>query len=549
MSIVKLRKTVRKQIKARVFGRTLEFGSAMSIVFWIIVIIFVVGTYYMYGPGSGPNGPNEGRTRRVTPVVATVNGQPIRRTDFETRFYLAQRQESSRDITRERYLKTQILDALVDRELLRAAARAEGIKVTRADIAAKKDEIVQEIIDRQYAGPAVLRRVLKERNISLEQFKRELRNDPDRMPSDDEIRESLLFEKLEAHIKDAVQVTEAEAKDSFREVRARHILISPDRILEESRAKQAQAQPQASQGAGAEGAAQQPKPEAMTEEQAKTEALRIAQDLKRQIDEGADFAKLAREHSHDPGSAAQGGDLDWFTRDRMVKQFADVAFSLKPGQVSDPVQTQFGYHIIKVEAERLNLPADFEKNKQQYIAQVTERMKQQAWSRYQQELRDAAKIEIADPELRAYKLLDDNPTAGAEEAAQLLTAAIEADPYNYSARYELAMLLDRAGQREQAIAALTELAESEGGAQSPQVRLRLGQMLKEAGKKQEALEHLRAASEWAQGFDYSNYFVHMQLQRLFEELQAKQDASKEKQWMDEFAAQSGGGAPGVINVN
>src|ERR1700739_5083039 len=70
-----------------------------------------------------------------------------------------------------------------------------------------------------------------------------------------------------------------------------------------------------------------------------------------QLKGGADFAKLAKEKSKDPG-AAEGGDLGYFTKDQMVPEFAEVAFKLDKGQVSEPVKTQFGWHIIKVEARR-----------------------------------------------------------------------------------------------------------------------------------------------------------------------------------------------------
>ncbi len=70
------------------------------------------------------------------------------------------------------------------------------------------------------------------------------------------------------------------------------------------------------------------------------------------IRKGEDFAKIATELSKDPGSGAQGGDLGFFTKDRMVPQFAEKAFVLKAGEVSEPVQTQFGWHIIKVEERR-----------------------------------------------------------------------------------------------------------------------------------------------------------------------------------------------------
>lgn len=73
-----------------------------------------------------------------------------------------------------------------------------------------------------------------------------------------------------------------------------------------------------------------------------------AQELVRQARAGADFAALAREHSQDPGSAGNGGDLGWFRRDTMVKSFADAAFALAEGAVSDVVETEFGLHVIKL---------------------------------------------------------------------------------------------------------------------------------------------------------------------------------------------------------
>jgi parvulin-like peptidyl-prolyl isomerase len=73
-----------------------------------------------------------------------------------------------------------------------------------------------------------------------------------------------------------------------------------------------------------------------------------AQDLLEQIRGGADFAELAQEHSQDPGSAQQGGDLGWFPQGVMVGEFEDAAFALQVGEVSEVVRTDFGFHIIKV---------------------------------------------------------------------------------------------------------------------------------------------------------------------------------------------------------
>ena len=90
------------------------------------------------------------------------------------------------------------------------------------------------------------------------------------------------------------------------------------------------------------------------------EAKAVVAELKK----GADFAELAKTKSKDPGSA-EGGDLGYFTKDQMVPEFSAVAFALEPGKVSDPVKTQFGWHVIKVEDKRERQPPEFDKVKDQ----------------------------------------------------------------------------------------------------------------------------------------------------------------------------------------
>jgi peptidyl-prolyl cis-trans isomerase C len=124
-----------------------------------------------------------------------------------------------------------------------------------------------------------------------------------------------------------------------------------------------------------------------------------AKAVKAELDKGGDFAELAKKKSKDPG-ASDGGDLGFFTKDQMVPEFSQVAFSLEPGKVSDPVKSQFGWHIIKVEEKRKRKAPDFDQVKAQIETYVTRK----AQAEYVGKLREAAKIERMDkPEETAAK--------------------------------------------------------------------------------------------------------------------------------------------------
>ena len=120
-----------------------------------------------------------------------------------------------------------------------------------------------------------------------------------------------------------------------------------------------------------------------TEDEAKT--------IKAELTKGADFAELAKKKSKDPG-AADGGDLGFFTKEQMVPEFSTVALSLEPGKISDPVKSQFGWHIIKVEEKRNRKAPDFEQVKSQIETYVIRK----AQAEYVAKLRESAKVERVD---------------------------------------------------------------------------------------------------------------------------------------------------------
>lgn len=97
------------------------------------------------------------------------------------------------------------------------------------------------------------------------------------------------------------------------------------------------------------------------------DAKKIASELKK----GGGFEKIAQEKSTDKASGANGGDLGWFTKDKMVPEFADAAFKLKKGEISAPVKTAFGWHIIKAEDRRPLQPASLEESKEVIMGDLT----------------------------------------------------------------------------------------------------------------------------------------------------------------------------------
>jgi peptidyl-prolyl cis-trans isomerase C len=114
------------------------------------------------------------------------------------------------------------------------------------------------------------------------------------------------------------------------------------------------------------------------------EAKQIIEELKK----GGDFAEIAKKKSKDPG-ASDGGDLGYFTKEQMVPEFSKVAFETAPGKVSDPVKSQFGWHVIKVEDKRKRKPPEFEQVKPQIETYVTRKAQADLVSK----LRETAKIE------------------------------------------------------------------------------------------------------------------------------------------------------------
>jgi peptidyl-prolyl cis-trans isomerase C len=262
------------------------------------------------------------------PVVATVNGQPIRLSELEIAQQALPQQYRNMPL---QAVFPALLDRIVDSKLV----VQEG----------KKNKVADD--------PAFKKRMAFVEDQVLQDFWIQR-----------EVARKVTPEKLQQRYEERLK-----SMPSEEEVHARHILVS-------------------------------------TEDEAKA----IIADLKK----GAAFDKLAKEKSTDKASGAEGGDLGWFKKSDMVKEFADAAFALKKDELTEtPVKTQFGYHVIKLEDRRKAPPPAFE----ELADQLREEMAREAVTAQLDQLRSGAKIEKFNMDGSKAEAVPAKPAAPAAPAA------------------------------------------------------------------------------------------------------------------------------------
>jgi peptidyl-prolyl cis-trans isomerase C len=287
-------------------------------------------------------------------VVARVNGEEVKKADFERMIHTLE-QRAGQQIPAERRdeILRGALDQLVVYTLLSQESRNRGIKVEETEI----DQKVQQL-RAKFPNQEAFAKALTDRGMTMDGLKHDARVDIS------------VTKLMEAEVATEPAPSDEDAKtfyeknpDRFKQgekVRASHILIKVDQ----------KAPPAAKQ-------------------QARTKIDAVLKQAKA----GGDFAKLAQEHSQD-GSAAQGGDLNYFTREQMVPEFAKVAFELKPGEISDVVETQFGYHIIKVVDHQQARTMPYEQVGPQIKQYLGNQKKQQHAETFIDGLKKKSKIEV-----------------------------------------------------------------------------------------------------------------------------------------------------------
>jgi peptidyl-prolyl cis-trans isomerase SurA len=268
--------------------------------------------------------PPQDTTFVVDRVVAVVGNRPVLESQVDEELFSRQSQgvKIPTDSQGLGQVRQQIVSSIIDEELLvQQAQRDTSIKVTDEEIASGVEEQVRKVRSNFTSEVEYAAELKKAGFQTPEEYRRWLTDQQRRAAYQNRLIEKL---RNDGKLK-PVAPTEKEMKEFFEEQKStmgnRPATISFRQIV---------ISPVASPAAKAK---------------TKAQADSIVLELRR----GADFATAARRFSQDPGSKDQGGSLNWFRRGVMVPEFERVAFSLKPGVVSDPVESPFGYHIIQVE--------------------------------------------------------------------------------------------------------------------------------------------------------------------------------------------------------
>ena len=288
-------------------------------------------------------------------VIARVNGEAISKSDFDeaVQEIEARAGEPVPADQRDRVLRG-VLDELVAYRLLVQESRTRNTAINDAELEARIATIRQ-----QFPTPEAFQQVLEQRNMSLEQLRAE-------------VREDLVVAKLlEAQLGATTTVTPEQMTDFYAK--------NPDQFQQPERVRASHILISIPQGA-----------DAAAKEAARTRAAGILTDVKA----GKDFAGLAKQHSQDPGSAVQGGDLGFFERGAMVGPFDAAAFSLQPAQVSDLVETTFGFHIIKVAEKQTARTIPLDEVRPQLEQYLQGQTRQQQTQAFVDMLKAKGKIEI-----------------------------------------------------------------------------------------------------------------------------------------------------------
>jgi peptidyl-prolyl cis-trans isomerase C len=288
--------------------------------------------------------------------VAVVNGSVINRADFDREMSRALQRFSSKgkplSDSQVSEIKKEVLENLINGELLYQESQKKGITVDEVAV----NEQLRKLKER-FPSEAEFKSALSKANLSEDVLKSQFK------------RGMAIQRFIDKQFVQKITVSDKESKayydsrpDLFKQpeqVHASHILIKVDPGADESQ---------------------------------RAEARKKMEKIQGKVQKGEDFAALAKEFSEGP-SSAKGGDLGYFRRGQMVKPFEEKAFALRPGEVSDIVETRFGYHLIKVMDKKTETTIAYEDIKDRLKQHLKREKVQKELKLYAEKLKDKAKVE------------------------------------------------------------------------------------------------------------------------------------------------------------
>lgn len=273
-------------------------------------------------------------------VAATVNGEKIYLNEVDEIYeQTVSRHPEQNDQETAKQFKEQILEGLITEKLIAQEAKKKKIKVTDKEVSKEIDNIKKMFKTEQEFNDALQKQNMDEKDL--------LKN----------VENNLLLERVKAKVIGEVKITDTQAKehydknkDQFKvgdQVDVSHVLVKDEKT---------------------------------------------AKEVKEKLDKGEDFAALAKEYSTDDSNKDKGGSLGFITKEQVVPEFGNAAFKLKKGEISGPVKTEFGFHIIKLNDTKKASTKSFEEVKELIISQLTEEEKSKLFNTWLDEVRKKAKI-------------------------------------------------------------------------------------------------------------------------------------------------------------
>lgn len=302
--------------------------------------------------------PVASEARIVEKIIVVVNGEPLTYSDFRkfARVKLGRNLELQELAAGQ--VSKEVLEEFITEQLIREEVKRMGIRVSEQDI----DNYIQSVMQRSNLSRAELLAALQREGVDMEQYRSQVRSQLER------------GELVERNVKKKVHITSEDLERYYKanggnyatdpEVHLRHILL----VLPYGASEQ--------------------------EEQA---VLSRIMELRRQALNGTSFAELAREYSEGAG-AQDGGDIGWVKRDALLDELANVAFELSAGEVSQPVRTSVGYHLVKMEGRKSSDSVAFEEVSEDIRKELYDKALQERFSTWlKTDLRQKHRVEVKLP--------------------------------------------------------------------------------------------------------------------------------------------------------